>query len=98
MNNPKKNLGRGQIGEVTKIIDSKTIKVRVSAKKVIAKYGKAVIRHHTFLVEVAAKPAKLGEQVLISNVSPKSRLKKYIVAQVMNQTTKSKPIKSGSKR
>jgi small subunit ribosomal protein S17 len=64
-------------GIVTKVVDTKTVKVEVENKKAHPLYGKIIKSHKRYLVDANGKTVTVGDKVIIEECSPISKNKKF---------------------
>jgi len=73
----KESIKKTKQGIVTKLVDTKTVKVEIENKKAHPIYGKIVKSHKRYLVDVNGKKVNVGDKVTIEECSPVSKNKKF---------------------
>lgn len=74
-------------GKVVRSKSDKTVTVRVSQRRAHPKYGKTIVRHKDYQVH-SSEPVEAGTDVLIEEVRPISKSKRFKIAQVLNNKDK----------
>lgn len=70
-------------GEVVSLVDAKTVKIQFNDYVLIPKYRKVQKSDQRFLVHNQLEKVKVGDQVLISEIRPKSKRKKFEVVKIL---------------
>ncbi len=83
----KKTLRRSRIAKVISDNSQKTIKVEIEGKYQHPKYKKYIKRATSFLVHDPEEICKLGDIVRVEECRPISKLKKWVVCEVVKKSS-----------
>lgn len=83
---PENKTRRQLTGKVIKLSTPDTIKVRVEIKQQHPLYKKVVTSHKNYLAHADSTQVTLGSVVIIEEVKPFSKMKKWILVSNISQT------------
>ncbi|GAB4285132.1 MAG: 30S ribosomal protein S17 [Candidatus Dojkabacteria bacterium] len=84
-NGNKTKLRRIMVGQVVKISNPSTVKVKVEKKFPHPKYGKIVKTHKSYLVSLNGFEVEVGDLVNIGETKPISKRKSWEITEVVKK-------------